>query len=420
MSNNTRVTARIDTRPGISGSRGLFFSLTGSVFGLYVVFGAVPSVLLALQLSNALGDLRKAAALALITLLGAIAHMVWQPIVGLLSDRTRSRWGSRTPWVLGGALAAMPFLWAMGFTDSIVVLGLLYIGSEVALTTAEGPISTVIPDRVPLRARGRFSGARGLGVMLGTLGGQVFGGLLAGNIMVAYVVLSLLPVALVALRLFVDPDPDNRHLPPAPKESLLAHIGSFRIGFKRYPDFWWAFISRVLTYIGFFGVYGYVLYLFEDYVGLGDQAASKMTYFGLIAAAAVCLIAVPAGLISDRVGRRKLFVVISSVGLGVAFMIPLFMPTVAGMLIMAAVAGAAFGSYQAVDVALVTEVLPREDKYGQDFGVFTLAGILPQVLAPAFAGTIVLVTGGYVWLFPIATVFTVLGAIAIAPIRGVR
>lgn len=402
----------------VTDSRGLLVTLTGAQLGLYVVFGAVPSVLLALQISDAFGDARKAAALAVITAIGATAHMVCQPTVGLLSDRTRSRWGSRTPWAVGGALVVMPLLWGMGLTDSIVLLAVLYTLAEIALTGAEAPLGAVIPDRVSKAKRGRFGGARGLGVMIGTVAGQALAGVLSDQITIAYLVLGVVPIVFVIFRVLVDPDPDNRRVPvePANVRRLLL---SFRISPRQFPDFWWAFASRILTYVGFFGVYGYTLYIFQDYVGLGDDAAGKVPAFAAIAAVTICASTVPAGLLSDRFRRRKIFVIVSSVGLGIAFMIPLAWPTVGGMLAMAAVAGASFGCYQAVDIALITEVLPRSESYGQDFGTFTLASILPQVLAPALSGAIVVI-GGYSALFPIAAVFTVLGAAAVMPVRSVR
>src|SRR5699024_3855913 len=42
--------------------------------------------------------------LALLGTLGAIASTISTIIIGALSDRTRSRWGRRTPWILVGSV----------------------------------------------------------------------------------------------------------------------------------------------------------------------------------------------------------------------------------------------------------------------------------------------------------------------------
>lgn len=405
--------------PTGDGSRSLLWSLTGSQLGLSITFGAIPSVLLALQVEQLVGDGRKAGVLAVITTIGALAAMVAHPVVGAWSDRTRSRWGRRTPWMLGGTAVAAPVIWGMGLTDSLVVIGALFVVSEVALAAAQGPVIAVLPDRVASRVRGRYSAALGMGVMIGTVLGQGLGSVLSGNLTVAYLVLGTLPLALALSRLVADPDPSNRAEPLEPIE-LRALLATYWLDPRTYPDFWWAFVSRLLTYTGFFTVYGYTLYILDDYIGLGDDAVTKVPLFAGLAAVGICLTTVPAGIWSDRIGRRRPFVLVSSVGLGVAFMIPMLTTSFAGVLVMGFVAGLAFGCYQAVDSALITEVLPRSLSYGQDLGIVNMASMLPQVLAPAIAGAIVVGTGGYFAIFPAAALLAALGGLAIMRVRSVR
>ncbi|MFK0112091.1 hypothetical protein [Streptomyces sp. NPDC091217] len=102
----------------------LMVSIAGSQFGVATVYGAVPSVLLPLQVERLAGD-DKAGVLSLFTLADAVTALIAQPFAGSLSDRTRTRYGSRTPCVLGGSLLAAPVLWAMGRTQSVAVLAVL-------------------------------------------------------------------------------------------------------------------------------------------------------------------------------------------------------------------------------------------------------------------------------------------------------
>ena len=111
---------------------------------------------------------------------------------------------------------------------------------------------------------------------------------------------------------------------------------------------------------------------------------------------------------------------ISSAVVGVSMLVPIFMPTVPGWFIFAFVSGLGFGCFSAVDQALMSEVLPSAKSFGKDLGVVNIAAALPQVLAPAFAGAIILTFGGYVALFPIGIVLAVLGAFAVWPIKAVR
>ena len=85
-------------------------------------------------------------------------------------------------------------------------------------------------------------------------------------------------------------------------------------------------------------------------------------------------------------------------------LIPMFVarPS-AGWMIMTFISGFGFGMFQAVDTALMSQVLPSAKSFAKDLGVVNIAATLPQALAPAIAGAIVL-SFGYVGLFPVGIV----------------
>ncbi|MFD0514939.1 hypothetical protein ACFQ0Q_40360 [Streptomyces aureus] len=73
----------------------------------------------------------------------------------------------------------------------------------------------------------------------------------------------------------------------------------------------------------------------------------------------------------------------------------------------------------AVDMALITKVLPRAADVGKDMGVINIANAGPQILAPTLAGWIV-AAGGYEALFPVAAAVSLVGALGVLRVRGVR
>ena len=403
----------------VAQARGLLISVASSQFGISVVYGAVPGVLLALQIADMAGDQNKAGVLSLFTIFGAIAALVAQPLAGRLSDRTRTRVGSRTPWVVGASVIAAPMLWAMGFSQSLLVLAVLYVGSEFVLSAAQGPLSAVLPDRVPIDRRGTYSAGLGMGIMLGSVVGTVLASVLSDNTVVAYLVIGSIPVIMALSRLLVAGDADNRGAPVV-LDKVDRGWRSFVVSPSEHPDFWWAIGSRSLTYAGFFTVQGYALYLLQDYIGLGDDAVDLVAVSSGIAALCIVLAAVPSGILSDRVGRRKPFVVAASGTMAAGFIVPLIFPTVAGYLAMIVVMALSFGCFESTDNALVTQVLPRESAYAQDLGVVNVAAVAPQILAPALAGSVVVLTSEYVLIFPLAALFALLGAYSVTRVRGVR
>ncbi|MET0782542.1 MAG: MFS transporter, partial [Microbacterium sp.] len=126
-----------------------------------------------------------------------------------------------------------------------------------------------------------------------------------------------------------------------------------------------------------------------------------------------------AGPLSDKLGRRKIFVIAASLIMAFAMVIPLVLPTLFGMILFSFICGLGFGAYMSVDGVLMSMVLPSSDSYSKDLGVLNIAATLPQTIAPFLGGMIVLAFG-YLGLFPVGILLAVLGALAIIPIKSVR
>jgi MFS family permease len=86
----------------------------------------------------------------------------------------------------------------------------------------------------------------------------------------------------------------------------------------------------------------------------------------------------------------------------------------------AALMGLGYGIYMAVDQALNVDVLPNPDEAGKDLGILNLANTLGQVIAPIVVSSIVVATGGYFLVFPIAIAAVMVGAVVILFIKKVK
>jgi MFS family permease len=127
-----------------------------------------------------------------------------------------------------------------------------------------------------------------------------------------------------------------------------------------------------------------------------------------------------AGVWSDRVGRRRVFVLWSGVIMAGAAMTLAVWPVWPVALVAAAVLGIGFGAYTSVDFALLTQVLPAAVDRGKDLGVLNIASALPQVLAPVLAAPIVTSLGGYSTLYGASAVVGLAGAVLVYRIRSVK
>lgn len=406
-----------EPRPLVQGTvKRLLAWIIPANLSIFILWGAIPTVLLPLQIAS-IDPANKVANLTIIT---TFAAMLAQPLAGMISDRTRSRFGRRAPWMVAGVLIGGLALVGMALANGLVQIAIAWIIVQIAYNFAQGPLSAILPDRVPRAARGTFAALAGMGAMLGALGGQIAGSMLRSSIPTAYLLLAGLALIVIVLFVVFNPDHSSREQQNLPF-SMRAFLSTFWVNPVRHPDFFWAFTGRLLLYTGYFAVTGFQLYILADYIGLGEEgAAAAIPIFGLLSLVGMIAAMLVGGPLSDKLGRRKVFVFASSVIVGVAFLVPLVMPTYTGWLIFTVIAGIGFGMFQSVDQALMSEVLPSKDSYAKDLGVVNIAATLPQTLAPAIGGAIVLAFGGYAALFPVGIVLAILGAFAVWPIKAVK
>ena len=397
----------------------LLISLVPANLVLFAIYGALPQYLLPIQIGN-LDKHDKVINLAIVTTVGAFAAMIAQPVAGQISDRTRSRFGRRAPWIVMGALIAGVAMVGIGLSNGLWEIAAAWAIAQIAYNFAQGPVSAFIPDRVPAWALGTFAAVSGGALMFGAVGGVVLARVFARQLPAGYVFFAGL--ALIVLTLFVvfNREASSKDVPREPFV-LLDFLRTFWVNPLAHPDFFFAFAGRLLLYAGYFAVTGYNLYILEDYIHLGVSGAEDV--FSVVAALSLAGIIpgiIVCGIVSDRIGRRKIFVFISSVLVGIGLLIPMVFPTLGGMLAMSVVAGLGFGAFQSVDQAVVNQVLPNKASYAKDLGVVNIAATFPQAVAPAIGGIVVASFGGYVALFPVGIVLTVLGAFAVWFIRAVK
>ncbi|MFT4029504.1 MAG: MFS transporter [Protaetiibacter sp.] len=385
---------------------------------VWIIGGAVSGLLLGLQV-NDLDPENKVTNLAVVVTSASVVSLVAQPLGGLLSDRTRSRFGRRAPWLVGGATVGGAALVAMGFMHELAGITILWAVSQGAYALSSGPLTAVIPDRVPRRARGSFAAVSGLGAVVAGVAGSFLGSAFRDLIVPGYLTIAAGIVVIMVLFCVFNRDTSSRDLEIAPfrwRDVLRAYW----VSPIAHPDFFWAFLGRLLLYLGYALVTSYSLYLLIDYIGLGRDGAAAFAPFMTLAAIPLGLVALlVSGPLSDRLNRRKAFIFAASTFIAVALVVPWVWPTTTGIIVMNVILGIGFGLFQSVDTALITEVLPSSATFAKDLGVLNIASFIPGTIAPGIAALIISL-GGYAALFPFGIVFALLGSFAVWFIRSVR
>jgi len=384
--------------------------------GLYAGWFGPIQVLLGRQ-AEALAPQHKEAALGVVVGIGAAFSVVSNPLFGALSDRTASRFGRRLPWVLVGALGGALSLLLLSSAPNILVMIIGWCLVQVTLNAMLAALIAAVPDQVPKRQRGMVGGWLGVAQTLGVVAGSglaaLFGGVVVGYLACAlFVALTALPYLLLRKDSVLDPA-----LRPA--WDLRAFLRGFWINPRTYPDFGWGWLTRFLMNLANAVQLVYLLYFLQDRVHRPDAAGGVFVLTAIYAATLLVTVVI-GGVVSDRLGRRRIFVLVSGLVMTVSAILLAGFPTWSGVVVAAAILGLGFGVYTSVDFALLTEVLPAAVDRGKDLGVINIANSLPQVLAPAVAAPIVTHLGGYPVLYLVSAAFTLAGAVLVYRIRSVR
>jgi MFS family permease len=212
-----------------------------------------------------------------------------------------------------------------------------------------------------------------------------------------------------------------------PPFSLRAFVGTFWVSPIRHPSFAWAWWSRLFIFFGLAAVQSYqTFYLLIALHFSTTEVAGAIFLATLVLSVASVALAPFLGRLSDRVGRRKPFVIVAALIFASGLLIVTFATNYPTFLVAMAVIGLGLGVYLAVDLALVTEVLPDQNDTAKDMGIMGLAGNLPQSIVPALAPLILTIGASavapqnFAALFITGAVAGLLGALFILPIRGVR
>jgi len=400
--------------------RGFITRYAAAFTGTSLVLVAPLLVTLALKVNALAGPAHAAGSLALVTGAGSLVSIVANPVVGKLSDRTASPLGMRRPWMFVGLSGGCLGILVVATASSIPVvlvgwcLAQLFFNALLAVQVA------VLPDQVPAVQRGSVSGILGICLPVASVSGTFLVSLFTGSPLAMFLAPCALGGIFVLLFAFTL---DDRRLGAGSKPpwSLREFARTFSVSPRKNPDFAWVFVSRFLFVLAYAFLITYQAYYLLSRIGTAKADVPQQIFLATLVQSVVLVGAsLVAGRLSDRTGRRKVFVVTAAVVYGLAMFLVAVAGSFPGFLVGVAVSGLGFGTYMAVDLALVADVLP-DDAHAKDLGVLNIANALPFTVAPALAPAVLAVGGGsYGVLYAVAGISAVLGAGAILPVQRVR
>jgi len=334
-------------------------------------------------------DLRNTA-LGLLTFAGLVVAAVSQPVWGALSDHTRSRWGRRRPFLVGGSLANLVLFGLLALGGDLWTLALLVLLIQLASNAVQGAYQSLIPDHVPEAQRGVAAGVKTLVELPSVVVGPLVAGLLLGmegwsvttRVLAMMLVLQLIYVAVTLITLRRAPAPPTNlpaqgayqftNSPIHPSTLRQTFRDTFRIDWRANRDLRWWLVNRALFWFALLILRTFLINYVEQVTGLSPEEAQRT--IGLLAAVLGGLtfgVALPAGHLADRVGRRPLLATAGLLAAGGAFVL-LAARSLEVMFVGGIFIGLAGGLFFTSSWALATELVPK-DEAARYLGIANLA-----------------------------------------------
>jgi MFS family permease len=357
--------------------------------------------------------------------IGSAATLIVAPLTGILSDRTRSRWGRRRPFTVIGialGLAAVP---TMAFAPNIAVLAVGWVLSTVGWNTAGGSIGNWQADRLPAHQRGKVSGLTGLAMQISPVVGIILVGLVRGQTLLVFAIPAMVGLLLVGLFVCFARDPDSRALEHSDSLTFGRLVRSYAFNPRAFPDFAWNWVGRFVFFLGLTFTTSFSVFFFAQRLGVpvADVAGFQALTAGLSIGTAL-LGSLGGGWLSDRIGRRKPLIVAGAAIFSAGCAVSAFAGDVPSLLVGTLISSLGIATFSAVGQALTLDVLPNRDaEAGRYMAITLFAQKIPGVLAPAVAPLVLAIGGGenFLALYLVAAALALIGGITIgARVHAVR
>lgn len=351
----------------------------------------------------------------------AVASLIANLMFGNFSDRSRSRFGRRTPWILFGAVLGGVTLFLTGTTHNAVLLTIFYCACMFGLNCMIAPMVAILSDRVPSGIRGTMSAFYGAGATIGSPIGTMLGALFIKNLIPGFAVAGVLMFLGGVVSMLIMPKEESADFLPKDEGSLKDVLVSFRPpAFHGAHDFYKAFVGRFCMLVSYQMIAVYQLYIIQNYIGQSvDESAVTVSVVSMIMMVMSLVGSFISGPVSDIIGRRKVPVVVASVLFAIGIAMPWVFPSSMGMYLFAGIAGLGYAVYSAVDQALLVDVLPNKEEAGKDLGILNMATTLGQMCGPIVMSALV-VNLGYNFAFPTSIALAIIGCFFIMAIKKVK
>jgi MFS family permease len=313
----------------------------------------------------------------------------------------------------------------MAASPVIAGLAIGWIIAQVGLNQAVNTLGTVQADKLPENQRGKVGAITGFATMVAPVFGAIYGGTVSGQPFLLFLVPGVIALLLSIPFVLFYKDQDSRGLTFESRLTAKVVASKYVFNPKKYPDYAWNWLGRFLFFFGLTLNTSYTAFFFSERLNIPvDDIGGTVATVGGIGILGTIAGVFFGGFLSDKLRRRKPFVLGSGILFGIGALVMVSAPDLTLLLVGSLLCNISIGVFSAVDQALFLDVLPeKETEAGRFYNIIQLANVLAQAIAPfvaAAALALLVIDDPYMVIYIAAGVFTVAGGLVILKVRAVR
>lgn len=365
--------------------------------------------------------------LGYITGTAQVIYLVLSPIVGIWSDRIRSRFGRRTPFIFLGTGIGLAGLVVMGLAPDLMIVGAGWVLGMSGWSISGAAIQNLMADKLPEQQRGRVSALTGLMTQIAPVLGIGIAYAVSSSTLLVFVVPGVIGAVFLALLPVIRPEGSSKDLALHSEVTARSIVASYGFNVRKYPPFAWNWLGRFVFFIGLYFNTTFGTFFYAQRLNLPvREVAGVVATIGLLGVVAAAAGALLGGFLSDKLKRRRLFVIIAALLFVAGAVTEAFAWSLPQLIIGAVLMQTAIAVFATVDQAIIFAILPSRNETARYMAVVAFAQKIPSALAPLIASVVITmgVAGpekNYTILYLAGAVLALLGGLVIAlKVKSVR
>lgn len=341
-------------------------------------------------------------------------NMFLQPVIGERSDRTRTRFGRRKPWMAVGAPLAALFFIIVPLMRSPVGIMIAILLTNVCMALFRSPVIALLGDLFPSEQRSKANGVINLMGGLGSIAAFLVGGMLykLGRI-TPFIFGSVLMISAIATVWSFVREPEAPILQEKQKSGngFFTNLKEVLTASDRSGLF--ILLAILCWFLGFNALETWISSFGKFTLGIDE---GRMSIFTSGLALMFVLFAVPSGLLATRFGRRKV-ILTGITGLCILFAYGLVVQNQWMLVSLLVPAGFFWALINVNSLPMVYDV-GGDARIGAFTGLYYFASNIAAVGGPQVVGILIDVTGGnYRIMFIFAAIFMVLAGVCMSAVK---